>query len=235
VVTYQPYGTGRVVALEGAGMWRWAFLPPQQKDHDEVYRALWHSLLRWLVSSVDLLPGQKLALRSDKISFSTSESSLATLVLAENAGLPATPTIELLPEGSQQAQIVKPVPVPDEPGTFRVSFGKLPEGRYSARVAGAAGDDPAARIAFDVRGFLEEQLDLKSRPDLMARIAQESGGAVLAGDRADDVLNDFEERLNQARPTRVRRLTAWDRWYVLLAVLAVWSLAWGLRRRSGLV
>src|SRR5262249_23091814 len=66
-VTYQPYGTGRTVVIEGAGMWRWAFLPPMQQQNDEVYRSLWHSLLRWLVSSADLLPNQKLALRSDKV------------------------------------------------------------------------------------------------------------------------------------------------------------------------
>ena len=30
-VVYQPYGTGRVVVVEGSGMWRWAFLPPKYK------------------------------------------------------------------------------------------------------------------------------------------------------------------------------------------------------------
>src|SRR5206468_13045082 len=32
---YQPYGSGRVVVIEGAGMWRWAFLPPQYRDHEQ--------------------------------------------------------------------------------------------------------------------------------------------------------------------------------------------------------
>jgi hypothetical protein len=47
VVTYQSYGVGRVVVIEGAGMWRWAFLAPQFQSHEHVYEQLWQSLLRW--------------------------------------------------------------------------------------------------------------------------------------------------------------------------------------------
>src|SRR5207244_2789081 len=84
VVAYQPYGSGRVVVVEGAGMWRWAFLPPQYQQYEEVYGSLWHSLLRWLVSSAGLLPGQQLALRADKVSFSTTEPATATLLVRED-------------------------------------------------------------------------------------------------------------------------------------------------------
>ena len=37
VLAYQPVGSGRVVVVEGAGMWRWAFLAPEQKKQEEVY------------------------------------------------------------------------------------------------------------------------------------------------------------------------------------------------------
>ena len=40
VLTYQPYGSGRSVVIEGAGMWRWAFLPPQQREQGDLYGAL---------------------------------------------------------------------------------------------------------------------------------------------------------------------------------------------------
>jgi hypothetical protein len=43
-------GSGRVVVVEGAGMWRWAFLPPEHQDRDELYGVFWRSLLRWLVT-----------------------------------------------------------------------------------------------------------------------------------------------------------------------------------------
>jgi hypothetical protein len=66
VMVYQPVGNGRVVVVEGAGMWRWAFLPPEHQKREEVHGSLWRSLVRWLVANVGLLPGQKLSLRADK-------------------------------------------------------------------------------------------------------------------------------------------------------------------------
>jgi hypothetical protein len=233
-VTFQPYGSGRVVVIEGAGMWRWAFLPPPQQKQDDVYRGLWQGLLRWLASSADLLPGQKLALRGDKVRFVTTEPASATLLIREEDAAGPVPDVELTGEGGTR-QVLKPSALGDEPGVFRVSFGKLPEGRYQARVAGAAEGDPSATAAFDVRSPSDEQLDLTARPDLMARIAQESGGTVLEGDRAKDVAAQFQEHRERSRPQRVVRLSAWDRWWVLLGVFAVWGWAWGLRRSGGLV
>src|SRR5262249_4583426 len=159
--------------IEGAGMWRWAFLPPQQQQQglQDVYRSLWHNLLRWAVSSADLLPGQQVALRSDKISFNVNDSASATLLLRDEKGQP--PAVELKGTGLQTPRIVTPVPLADEVGAFRVNFGKLAEGWYQARaVDPMAKEGTAAECAFDVRSFSEEQLDLKARPDLMARIAQ---------------------------------------------------------------
>jgi hypothetical protein len=234
-VTYQPYGSGRVVVVEGAGMWRWAFLPPQQQQLDEVYRSLWHGLLRWLVSGADLLPGQQMALRCDKISFSTFEPAAAMLVMREEALKGPTSPIELRGGDGKVVRTVTPVPMGDEPGSFRVMFGKLPEGRYQAHVAGTPDTDPATTAVFDVRSLFEEQLDLKARPDLMARIAEVSGGAILTGDEPGMIVEQFQQYAEHSRPQRIRRLSAWDRWWVLLVVFGVWATAWAARRSGGLV
>jgi hypothetical protein len=232
-VTYQPYGTGRVVAIEGAGMWRWAFLPPQRQQHDDVYRSLWSGLVRWLAASADLMPGQKLALRSDKVRFNTTEPVTATLLVREEGG--DVPAIELTGDGLQGKRSLRPAAMGEEPGVFRVAFGSLPEGRYQARVAGATAGDATAQTAFDVRSPAEEQLDLAARPDLMARIAAESGAAALSGEKTGDLVGQFREHRDKSRMQRVIRLAAWDRWWLLLLAFAVWATAWGLRRSSGLV
>jgi hypothetical protein len=234
VVAYQPYGTGRVVVVEGAGMWRWAFLPPQQQQHDEVYRSLWNGLTRWLITSGDLLPGQKMLLRSDRITFGSTEPATATLLLREEERK-QTPLVELRGDGIAEARPFTPAPLGDEPGTFRVVFGKLPEGRYQIRVAGTPESDAATNSAFDVRSLFDEQLDLKARPDLMARIAQDSGGAVLQGGDPREVLAQFVQHREQSRPVRVQRLAAWDRWWVLVLLFGLWGLSWLLRRSGGLV
>ena len=136
VVTYQPFGGGRVVVVEGAGMWRWAFLPPAYADHDSTYGSLWQSLLRWLVSRAGLLPGQDMALRADQVTFGTSEPVTATLLVRKEAAQSQIPNIDLTGDTIEGTRSIVPVAAGELPGVFRVAFGELPEGRYQASIAG---------------------------------------------------------------------------------------------------
>ncbi|HPD30127.1 MAG TPA: vWA domain-containing protein [Phycisphaerae bacterium] len=237
VLTYQAYGMGRVVVVEGAGMWRWAFLPPEHQVHDEIYAALWQSLLRWLVSNEHLRPGQDCTLQADKITFSATERASATLLMREEAARGRIPSVELSSTALNRSETFAPIATGDNPGVFRVDFGRLPEGRYEARIQGQKKDqdDQSGRIAFDVRNFAEERLDLQARPDLMARIASDSGGAVIESDAASEIHHGFQTYLARSRPARITRTTAWDRWWVFTAIMLVWGAAWGLRRSGGLV
>jgi hypothetical protein len=232
-VVYQPYGTGRVVVIEGAGMWRWAFLPPQSQQSDQIYASLWQSLLRWLVSGGQLLPGQKMTLRADKVSFASTENATATLVVREGAES-KVPTIELSSNG-KPAKTFPGSAVGEAAGTWRFNFGKLPAGRYQAKVFGSTTGDSGAKTIFDVQSVGPEDLDLKPRPDLMARLASESGGAVLDGDDPAVVAQKFDQHWAKLHPPRFERAAAWDRGWVMAAVIAAWACAWAVRRSGGLV
>jgi hypothetical protein len=234
-VSFQPYGGGRVVVVEGAGMWRWAFLPPAYAEHDDVYGALWQSLLRWLISGAGLLPGQQLSLRADKVTFAADEPATATLLTRELTTPEQAAVVTLEGDGIAEARTFNPSASGEEPGVFRVMFGKLPEGRYRAKVRGPSDQDAAAETAFDVRRLQEEQLDLKSRPDLMARIAGSTGGAALESDSAHDISAQVVGRLATTRPETIRRIPAWDRWWALAGTFLLWSATWGIRRHGGLV
>jgi hypothetical protein len=235
VVTYQPYGGGRVVVVEGSGMWRWAFLPPAYSDHDTTYGTLWQSLMRWLVSGAGLLPGQDMALRTDQVTFGSNEAATATLLVRREAAQGQIPNIELTGDGIDGVRTITPVAAGESPGVFRVLFGELAEGRYQAHIAGQPVEKSGSRAMFDVRRLLEEQLDLKARPDLMARIATSTGGLELKGDSAGEIAETFTAHLERGRPERIRRTSAWDRWWVLAGMFWVWTLAWSLRRSAGLV
>jgi hypothetical protein len=235
VVTYQPYGGGRVVVVEGSGMWRWAFLPPAYADHDSTYATLWQSLLRWLVSRAGLLPGQDMALRTDQVTFGTGEPATATLLIRKEAAMGQIPNVELTGDTIEGTRSIVPVPAGEVPGIFRVTFGDLPEGRYQAGITGQPPEKSGTRAAFDVRHRNEEQLDLNARPDLMARIARSTGGAELQLNDAGEIADALITHLEKSRPERIRRTTAWDRWWVLAGTFLLWTTAWSLRRSAGLV
>ncbi len=233
VMSYQPVGNGRVVVVEGAGMWRWAFLAPEQKQQEEVYGSLWRSLVRWLVANVGLLPSQRMSLRADKLTFNTDESVTATLLVRDWSGEP--PQVELLGGSGERPQSFSCVPRGNYPGQYYAGLGRLPEGRYSLRVLGVDKNELSAVAAFDVRGNLAERLEVRAQPDLMKLIAQQSGGAVLESPEPRQLAQQFEQHLSRSRPERTAQTMAWDRWWVLLGAFAIWGAAWGVRRRSGLV
>ena len=176
VVTALPYGTGRVVVVEGAGMWHWAFLPPGQQQHSQIYGALWGSLTRWLATNTGLLPSQSWLLRSDKTEFTTGESAAGVLLVRESALGKAAPVVELTSDKLPHPETISAIASGDEPGAFRIGFGKLEPGRYTARVVAAPASDPAAQTVFDVRPDIRELLQLDANPALMKRLAEASGG-----------------------------------------------------------
>ena len=233
VITYQPVGNGRVVAVEGAGMWRWAFLPPEHQQEEEIYGSLWRSLVRWLVANVGLLPSQRLALRADKLTFAAAENVTATLLVRDWSGEP--PQVELSGGTLERPRSFRCVRHGDYPGQYHVALGPLPEGRYSLRVPGMKKDDLSGVAAFDVRSNLVERLDVRAQPNTMKLIAEESGGAVLDTAQPHLLAEQFDQHLRRTRPDRMVQTMAWDRWWALLGAFAIWGAAWGLRRRSGLV
>ena len=117
---------------------------------------------------------------------------------------------------------------------YRFDFGKLPAGQYSAETV-AEDTDLYVKTALDVRDRWTEQLQLDARPELMQRIADLTGGAVLESADADDFTNQFADHLADARTPQFRRVTMWDRWWGMLSALLLWAGTWVLRRRSGLV
>ncbi len=121
-------------------------------------------------------------------------------------------------------------------GTFRVLFGELPEGRYRAASPAASRPDSGSETVFDVRSLMEEQLDLRARPDLMARIAASTGGSSSPPTPRPRSPGPSPPTSTKARWTGSARPPAWDRWWVLVgAFAAAWVTTWGVRRNSGLV
>lgn len=233
VMSYQPVGNGRVVVVEGAGMWRWAFLSPDHQKQQEVYGSLWRSLVRWLVANVGLLPSQKRSLRADKLTFTTDENATATLLVRDASGDPPQVTLTggTLSEPRQFACVARG----SSPGQYSVGLGRLGEGRYSLRVEGIEKDDPSGVAAFDVRGNLTERLDVSAQPNVLKLIADGTGGAILETADPQQLARQFDEHLSRTRPERTAQTMAWDRWWALLGAFALWGAAWSLRRRSGLI
>jgi hypothetical protein len=239
VVTYQPYGRGQTIVVEGAGMWRWAFLPPQHAAKDKIYPALWQSMIQWIVSQQDLMPGQKVAIRSDRATFLTGDRATATVLLSSdsefrNASDQTSLEVLLESPGLRLPRRVTPSPTGSGDGLFRADFGTLDVGYYTASVVGDK-DKVLSETAIEVRDPWFERLELDARPDVMRRVAQISGGEAIDITKVSDITERFRNRVAEGRQTKEIRTTLWDRPIVLVTVLSAWLCCWIVRRRSGLV
>jgi len=237
--SYQPYGAGRTVVVEGAGMWRWALMAPQHEDKEQVYETLWRSLLRWLVSRAGLSPGENIALQPDRISYESGAEATATMLIRPTK-VKEPPKIMVTGKNDAGETIFEkqfqPRPLGDDPGTYRINFGELEPARYSANpVESLTGVGGNVQSAFVVRDRWDEKLHLDAKPELMKRIADVSGGQVLEQADAESFSSQFEAHLKQARPPKYRRIPMWDRWWILSAILLLWGCCWVVRRKSGLI
>ncbi|UUO04357.1 hypothetical protein M4951_13235 [Blastopirellula sp. J2-11] len=237
LITFRPTGRGRVVVLEGSGMWRWAFLPPEHQQQDAVYAQLWRSLVRWLVSHAGLLPHQQIVLRTDAVTLSSNQPAVATLLLRPGVW-ESTPSVQLTSDSLDKPKTIVPVG-DEESGVFQVNFGRLPPGHYTANALADAATESAAETTFDVTGNLKERLDVVARPVTMQDLADRSGAKALEGDAVDplpEMLHQaFVEHRDRNRPERIIRTSAWDRWWVLALSFGLWGCTWAIRRMSGLI
>lgn len=233
IVSHQPFGSGQSVVVEGAGMWRWAFLPPKKAEAEKVYAGLWQGLMQWLISQQALLPGQTIALRSDRLNFVTGDDVTATVLVSDSERKDVP---DCFVEGGdlELPRRRTPLPQDDQPGVFRLNFGSLPPGNYVAKLESES-NAPGTTTEFDVRDPWFERLEVDARPGLLRQISQRSGGKSIPAEDVATIGDDFLEYLEISRPQRSRRTPLWDRSWVLITILAAWTISWITRRQSGLV
>lgn len=236
VVTYQPMGAGQTIVVEGAGMWRWAFLAPEHASKDKIYPTLWQSMVQWIISQQDMLPGQDISIRSDRATYLAGDRATASVSLKN----PAQWNVEQLSVLLQSAEFDLPKRLTltasgVDNGLYRVDLGSLDVGYYSLKIVRGESDEVLAAGAFEVRDPWFESLEVDARPDVMRQVARLSGGEVLQPEDVPKLVERFVEQIRSQQKHEVTRTTMWDRPWVLLLVLGTWITSWVVRRRSGIV
>jgi len=234
VLTYQPYGLGRAIVLEGCGMWRWAFSPATRAQRENLYRSFWSGLLRWIVTGADFLPGQTVALRPVKSTFSTLETAVLQVLARDESGFSAVnPPVVKLTKPAGETEKLTAAPFGSDVSLFKLALEPLPEGRYEAEVD--LPDAQAPGCSFEVLHPISESIELCARGDLLKRMARETGGDDLTGGSVATLRDACLRYWAAAHPARYRRESAWDNGFFLVGMVGLWSVTWIVRRRGGLV
>ena len=231
LLAYQRFGQGKVVALNAAGLWRWAFGDAEHPELETAYPGFWLSLLRWLLAGTDFLPGTDVALRSARRAY-TSEQPMQFLVTTKGVA-PDVYQPRVVIRGEGRTVEVEPR-LSGTGGGYVAEAGPFPPGTYAVILQNNIGAPASITQSVEVVSASVESRVLSADPAMMRRLAEISGGTTLtAHDLAhfDDVLRHWRA----ARQLSDQRITLWDRGWVLALMIGLLGAEWWWRRQEGLV
>jgi len=230
VMAYQRYGQGKVVTLNASGLWRWAFREKGKDEEEFVYSHFWNSLLRWMLSGAEFLPGADVALRSSRRTY-TDEQPLQFLITTKGLDRASYRPRLTVSAGGQPVEVE---PRESRGGAYVAEVGPFPEGTYQVMLKNNVGKPAELATTIEVVSASVENRVLSADPATMERLASLSDGQrVAAADVAD--LPGIVRRWRAARQVSSRKASLWDRWWLLGGVLAAMGIEWFLRRREGLL
>ncbi len=227
-VGYYPAGRTMFLAIDSTWMWRYRF-------GERYHGRFWRNAIRWL--ALGRLKGgdRRFSLDSLRSTYGLDERiTLEARVLDEDYR-PSDRPVQVLklagPEGDER-ELTLPQ-VPGREGQYRASFEVGRPGLYHAWIE--ENGEHVANSDFEVLLPSRENADPSPDPELLAALARVAGGRAVSLASLADLAQEFPGGEERREPISSRLDDAWDNWITLLAVLALLSAEWVLRKRFELV
>ena len=226
VVVNRRFGRGSVTTVNADGLWKWDFIPGEERAGD-MYAELWHGLVLWSVTHSEFLPGQAYSLRLSE-SAVDPDTPVRARVAARNATETGAPDLILV--GADGASIPLQLRADGAPGNWSAVFTPDGSGEFSVQLA-----DTGVAVPLSVRSPPAEGDVLSADPDAMAEIAEAAGGRAITAEQLADAIKELLPGARTVELANAAWEPGWDRLFWLLPVLGLLFGEWILRRRNGLL
>jgi len=208
-------------------------LPPELRQYDGVYDALWSNTVRWLAMGSAFEPGEQVAMQLSRSSVRAGDAitidvrtryqppgNFAPMLTATDAD-GNTQRLDLQPVAGQGTQYTATL-TPQALGVWNVTLN-----------APLLADKPLTE-KFNVYELDLERLRSAARPGVLSDLASSTGGMNFnVTDSVDLADKLMRQRASQVTPPRPRYVWDHGAW---LALLVVWmGLEWIGRRQSGML
>lgn len=231
VLVWQRYGRGKAIAHTVQDSWRWqmdASMPLEDQTHENY----WRQMLRWLVddvpdaveahTSVDRVePEEPVGVVADVVdpAFLELNDARVTAVVTGPGG-----EIEELPVQWSG----------ERDGEYRATFIPKAQGVYGLRIEATRAGKTIGASQTQVRAVPSdaEYFDAAMQAPRLQRIADETGGRFYTASTVGGLAEDLQ--YTGKGVTTIEEREFWHMPVVLLALLALMSAEWILRRRVGL-
>ncbi|MFO0794995.1 MAG: glutamine amidotransferase [Candidatus Brocadiaceae bacterium] len=234
LITVRDVGNGRCMAIATDSLWRWNFLSIAKGGSNRHYIKFWQNAIKWLIKDPSLnpihisvnketfLPGEELQIKVD--------ASGRNYQPLEGVQL----DIDITNEFSGKSIFFENATT-DNNGQYRFTMKHDIEGYYIIKVVAKKGNDEIGQDynVFNIAIENKEFKDPSLQRDTLTKLAGISGGKYF-----ELPVKDIEEKFSLENPpvTKLvgkRQISLWDNGYVFMIVLAIVSLEWWVRKRSG--
>ncbi len=225
------YGRGLVLLINGDGLWQWGFFP-EVADKNDVYQNLWIRLFQWAVSFAEFNPGSDYLIRTDRSMVRIGEP-LSVRVLARAHVEPEKLVVRVYRDETH----VRTLSLADD-STHRSGWSGLvtpaSQGLYRLAVETPEGEDLGAHTTIQVLAPPGESDDLSADAAFLDTLATQSGGRIITRDALSDIVAEFETRAETVQAGDVSWEALWDKAWMIMLLMLLFSLEWYWRRRQGL-
>jgi uncharacterized membrane protein len=225
----QRYGSGRVGAVTVGDVWRWGMRDAESRMDME---KAWRQILRWLVVDVP----DRVEIEAVLAAAGSHERVTPQIRVRDSAFRPqddASVKLEIV-EADGAKLSLGAEPSASEAGLFEGMTHAIQSGAY--RVKATVQDGSGAVVGEATTGWAlnpeaEEFASLTPNRPFLEKIARWSGGRVLELGELDAWAAQLPKA---ALPLmEVRSEPLWNRWWVLVLLVALLGTEWWLRRRQG--
>lgn len=235
LISVRDAGHGRCMAITTDSLWRWNFISVGAGGNNRHYIKFWQNAIKWLIKDPTLNPVHVMA---NKETFLPDEE---IQIKVEALGRNYQPLegveldVDIVNESSKKS-IFSTKGTTGSDGQYRFTVRHGMEGYYIVTATAKKENVEIGQgyTVFNIALENEEFNDPSIRKDVLAKLAESTGGKYI-----ELPVKEIEERISVENPSVVklvgkRQISLWDNGYVFVIILAIVSLEWWIRKRSGL-
>ena len=235
VMAEHTVGRGRVLYLGTDTLWKWQMLGQEGAGGNTPYRLFWQQTLRALSPARQAGSRAQLDVQTDRTRYRAGQM-VALRVTQEGEESPGT-TLEAyvdLPDQRRLPLSVRPDAI--EPRVSLADFQVMMAGRYQVTAELFVENRPVADVVavFDVSPVANELDQVRTDNDMLERMSAQTGGKTVKLDSPDT----WPARAAQEATVTVNRVEPvdlWQRFVLLLLLVALLGADWTIRLIKGYV
>jgi hypothetical protein len=228
-IVHRRYGSGQVVSIGVAGLWRWG-LNAKVEGVNTPFDRFWDQMILWLLAGRDFIPNRQFSFRPNSANILLGEKVYFRVTMRQPD--PAVKSVPLTLFYGEQ-EIGRTTMGASDTGAGRLTGEFLPErtGRYRAVAKFPDGTTQESRFIV----FTENLEETEVATDVVGlrRLCESSGGRVIEPGDLSRLLKELTSEPAEVTP-KTRLKPAWNTPWVFYLAGLLFGADWVLRRRWGL-